>query len=38
MTNKQKWDIALQEYIHESDILEKSKSVIRLSLYQAFIR
>ena len=26
MTNKQKWDIALQEYIHESDILEKAIS------------
>ena len=27
MTNKQKWDIALQEYIHESDILEKARAL-----------
>lgn len=27
MTNKEKWDIALQEYIYESDILEKARAL-----------
>ena len=33
MTNKEKWDIALQEYIHESDNLEKARKGARILLF-----